>query len=150
MEALAHIINDPDRQDYAALLREDEKDHVCPLCPNGLKRVNNQVLKSQGGWKVLLNHFAYEHTKVHVLILPDEHKTSFAQLTAEDWDHVRLLAEWTIEHFHIKGGALTVRFGEFASSGASVRHIHFHIIEPEHNPETDQNYVVDFSIGSDR
>lgn len=147
MEELAYIAKDESRAGYKELLQQELAAHICPLCPDGLKMGSNEIVRSVAGWNLILNEFAYEHTRVHALIIPEAHQTTLAELSAEDMETVRQLADWAIHHFQIKGGALTVRFGDAHYSGASVHHLHFHLISPEHDESTDDNAVVPFSIG---
>jgi diadenosine tetraphosphate (Ap4A) HIT family hydrolase len=68
-------------------------------------------------------------------------------LTLEDFGAVRILANWAIKNLKIKGGALTLRFGDQAYTGATVEHLHFHIIYPEFDEKTKTAKVVNFPIG---
>ncbi len=147
MEELAHIAPGEDRAGYKELLQKELAAHICPLCPEGLKMGSNEIIRHQLGWNLILNEFAYEYTRVHALIIPEAHKTSLTELSAADMETVRQLASWAIDHFQVKGGALTVRFGDAHYSGASVHHLHFHLISPEHNVARDDNAVVSFAIG---
>lgn len=148
MEDLAYIAPSENRKGYKELLQKELAAHICPLCPEGLKMGSNEIIRHQAGWNVILNEFAYEHTRIHALIIPEVHKTSLPELSPGDMDTVQQLAVWTVEHFQIKGGALTLRFGDAHYSGASVHHLHFHLISPEHNEARDDNPVICFSIGS--
>lgn len=147
MDDFAYIAKAEDRAGYKELLQKELAAHICPLCPEGLKMGHNAILKSINGWNLILNEFAYAHTKVHALIIPQAHQTNLTALSSVDMESVRLLATWAIEHFQIKGGALTLRFGDAHYSGASVRHLHFHIITPEHDENIDDNAIVSFAVG---
>ncbi len=148
MEFLAHINPDEDRCAYKNLLESELKDHICPLCPEGLKRTDNNFFKKKAGWTVLANAFPYDHTRVHVLIIPQKHKVDLNELTAKDMQTVGELAQWCQKKFKIKGGALAVRFGDHHYSGASVHHLHFHMISPQHLPHEDMHPVINFGVGT--
>lgn len=147
MEELAYISRGENRAGYKELLQKELAAHICPLCPDGLKMGCNDIIRSQDGWNLILNEFAYEHTRVHALIIPKVHITALNELSAQDWEAMQQLASWAIEHFQIKGGALTIRFGDAHYSGASVHHLHFHLISPEHDESCDDNVIVSFAIG---
>lgn len=147
MEELAYIAPGENRAGYKELLQKELAAHICPLCPDGLKMGKNDIIRSQDGWNLILNEFAYEHTRIHLLIIPEAHVTTLDQLSVLDWKAVQQLTAWAIEHFQIKGGALTIRFGDAHYSGASVHHLHFHLISPEHDESRDDNVVVPFAIG---
>ena len=57
------------------------------------------------------------------------------------------LANFAIKKYKIKGGALAMRFGDTNYTGASVAHLHFHIISPKINKKTGRAKTVNFPIG---
>jgi hypothetical protein len=69
------------------------------------------------------------------------------ELTKKDWESITALSNWAIKEFNIPGGGLTMRFGETVYTGATVCHLHAHLISPELNPKTGHAYTVEFPIG---
>lgn len=145
MEKLLFIDKNSDRKEYSNVLKYDLAHHICPLCPNGLH--DSRRLKSLRGWNLVFNEFPYAHTRVHLLIIPEAHKLNFIDLTADDMNAVRELTDWAIEKFQIVGGGLALRFGKLEYSGASVHHLHFHVIAPEVDEKNDLSRVVWFGVG---
>ncbi|MBP7057414.1 hypothetical protein KBB08_02900, partial [Candidatus Gracilibacteria bacterium] len=70
-----------------------------------------------------------------------------SEVTDEDFHAVRTLGNWVIKKYNLKGGGLTFRFGDSIYTGATVRHLHMHLIVPTVNPETKQALPVSFPIG---
>ena len=81
------------------------------------------------------------------MILGEKHRENFSELKKRDFEAVSYLAKWAIKKYKIKGGALAVRFGDTDFTGASVAHLHFHIISPEINKKTGRAKTVNFPIG---
>jgi diadenosine tetraphosphate (Ap4A) HIT family hydrolase len=75
------------------------------------------------------------------MILGDEHKENFLELTAKDFSDISYLINWAIKKWEIKGGGIAMRFGDIDYTGASVSHLHFHIISPQ------RKMSVNFPIG---
>ena len=59
--------------------------------------------------------------------------------------HSYILGTWAVQKFELKGGALAMRFGETTYTGASVCHIHAHLIVPK--TEKGKALTVEFPIG---
>ena len=92
------------------------------------------------------NSWPYPNTTHHFLIICDKHKEKFADLKLDDFAAVRYLVNWAGKKFSIKGGGLVIRFGDTNYTGATVCHLHFHLIVPELNKEG-VAITVPFPIG---
>ena len=103
-------------------------------------------LKRKKNWFLTQDSWPYKNTKHHFLIIGTKHKEKFSQLTKEDFAEVSELANWTIAKYKIQGGAVAVRFGDANFTGASVSHLHFHIITPKIKTKNSTKTVL-FPIG---
>ncbi len=92
------------------------------------------------------NSWPYQGTKVHCLLIAESHKEHFAELTKSDFKAVRYLTNWLIKKLRIRGGGLALRFGNPRYTGATVRHLHFQIIQPAETPQGNI-HVINFPIG---
>lgn len=119
----------------------------CPFCPENFKYHKNPILKEEPNWFVTKNSWPYKHCQYHFLILCRQHKENFSQLTVSDLKQVQQLVNWTIAKFKIKGGGLTFRFGETKYTGATVCHLHFHLIVPQLDKKKQRAQTVTFPIG---
>lgn len=117
-------------EDYRAILNEINTEGKCPFCPDNFKYHKKPVLKTEGNWFITENFKPYQNAAHHFLIIGFKHKEHFSELTATDFKEVQKLVNWATETFGISGAALTVRFGAGEYTGASVCHLHFHLISP--------------------
>jgi len=125
----------------------------CPSGSEGTKRENlfayhkKPILKRKNGWFLTNNSWPYKNTDCHLIIIGEKHKENFSELTKKDFEAVVYLAKWAIKKYKIKGGGFAMRFGNTNFTGASVAHIHFHIISPKQNKKTKRARIVKFPIG---
>jgi len=119
----------------------------CPFCKENFKYHKKPIYKKRNGWFLTNNSWPYKNTEMHFIILGEKHKENFSELTKKDFESIAFLANWAIKKWKIKGGALAMRFGNTDYTGASVSHIHFHIISPKINKKTKRAKVVEFPIG---
>lgn len=116
---------------YRAILKEITDENVCPLCPETMRWHTKPILKRRKGWYITENFNPYKNANRHFLIIDQLHKERFEKLSADDWAHIVYLANWAIKTFRIKGGGMAMRFGSPRLTGASVTHLHAHLITPK-------------------
>ncbi|MCK5476044.1 MAG: HIT domain-containing protein [Candidatus Pacebacteria bacterium] len=133
-------------KDYKNTLETIEKINECPFCKENFKYHKKKILKTYKNWFITKNSWPYENAKFHFLIISEEHKEEFCDLKTSDFEIVYCLANWTIKKYKIKGGALTLRFGKTQYTGATVCHLHFHLIVPELG-KNKMAKVINFPIG---
>lgn len=131
---------------YAQDLAEINRAGVCPFCPGKIQWHPKPILERDGGWFITENAHPYPNSERHYLIIGDEHKEELDELTATDLSSILALAK-TVTCNRAKGGALALRFGSTSHTGATVKHLHAHIIIPQTDPETQQALPVVFPIG---
>ena len=73
----------------------------------------------------------YDNTKKHIVIIPRRHVTTPRDLTQEErlslWDVI----DWASNFLDIRGAAFAFRWGDPTLTGASVDHLHAHILVPD-------------------
>lgn len=131
--------------DYERVIKSIEATGQCPFCPDNFTYHRKKSLKRSGEWFITNNTWPYPNSRIHLLLIGDKHKEEFKELTANDFKSVSNLASWAIKKYKIKGGALTMRFGDTEYTGATVCHIHFHIISPKRKNGKTQH--VSFPVG---
>ena len=134
-------------KEYANVISEIESIGKCPFCSDNFKYHKNPILKSYGAWFISKTSWPYKNSKHHFIIIGKKHKESFLELTEKDFKSVKHLTNWVIKKFKIKGGALAMRFGDTTFTGATVCHIHFHLISPEKDKKSKKAKTVNFPIG---
>ncbi|MFA6300865.1 MAG: hypothetical protein WC609_00775 [Candidatus Paceibacterota bacterium] len=128
---------------YEAYLLDFEKRGECPFCPRNLVL---KALKKEGGWRIFNRSWKGESTEMHFLIIGVEHKTNLGELFSSDWVSINSLVKWTVDEYNIRGGGLAVRFGDTDYSGATIGHLHFHLIVPKMGDDG-LSRPVNFPIG---
>jgi diadenosine tetraphosphate (Ap4A) HIT family hydrolase len=132
--------------EYASVISSIEEKGHCPFCPENFKYHKEPVLKEENGWFITKNSWPYKNAEHHFLIIGKKHKENFDELDNIDLTAVNALTNWAIKEFEIKGGALSLRFGDTDHTGATVCHLHFHLISPELDKQN-KSKTVNFPIG---
>ncbi len=121
-------------EDYKKAMDEIITTNDCPLCPP-MKWHPNPIIRDNGLWLLTKNGFPYKDTEHHLLLISKRHIEELAEITDEEAQSVFSLAKWATREFNIKGGGLTMRFGDTLYTGATVKHLHAHLIVPELSKE---------------
>jgi len=132
--------------EYEEVISSIEKKGKCPFCPDNFKYHKEPILKTEKDWFITKNSWPYKNAEYHFIIIGKKHKENFSQLNETDFGSVKKLTNWAIKKYKIKGGALTIRFGDTDHTGATVCHLHFHLISPELDKKH-QGKTVFFPIG---
>ncbi len=127
--------------EYRKVIKSIEVEGKCPFCPENFKYHKHPILKRNRGWFITRCSWPYKNTDYHFLIISEKHRESLSFLASTDLFPVYRLANWAKIKFGIKGGALTVRFGDTDFTGATVCHLHFHLIVPK------RGKTVNFPVG---
>lgn len=133
--------------EYKKVIEQIATTGKCPFCKENFKYHKKPIYARKNSWFLTNNSWPYKGTKHHLVILGDKHKEEFSELTAKDFTAIVYLINWAVKKWKIKGGALAMRFGNTDYTGASVSHLHFHIISPQINKKTKRANVVNFPIG---
>lgn len=120
---------------------------VCPFCPANFRHHKNPILRRLGGWFITKNSWPYKKTSYHFLIIGTKHKEHLNEITKKDLVDILGLLQWATRKFKIPGGALAIRFGKTSYTGATVCHLHCHLIVPGLNRKTKRAQTVMFPIG---
>ena len=129
------------RKDYFDVLKTIEAGGECPFCPFKFKYHKHAVLNNHKGWLISDSSWPYNNSQRHLIIIGDKHKEKIEELSAEDMTAILFLIKWASKKFDIKGGGFAMRFGETSYTGATVCHLHAHLIFPK------KKKSVNFPIG---
>lgn len=133
-------------EDYRKVLEDIEEKAKCPFCKENFKYHKKKILRREKRWFITESSWPYKNTKFHFLIISEKHKERFADLKQTDFAAVSKLASWAIRKYKIRGGCVALRFGDTKYTGASVCHLHFHLIAPDFN-KNKKAKTVNFPIG---
>ena len=134
--------NTQDRPDgkYNSVIANIQKDGVCPFCPDQLNKYHkNPILEETKHWLVTNNMYPYKNTKQHILLIHKEHIENMREMSNEAWTELHNIFLKAIERSKIPGGTFFIRFGDTRYTGASVSHLHAHLVSsnpdsPEYGP----------------
>ena len=97
-------------------------------------------------WAVYPNTFPYKNTSVHMLIVPKAHHVDIRTLTrAASAEYMQVVAQ-VADSFGLTGYSQFMRSGDMSLTGASIAHLHGHVIAPD--METDTFESVKIKLGT--
>lgn len=109
---------------------------ICFMCPENIPEFYEERggLIDEGEYSFLVhNGYPYENTEHHMMVIPKEHITSLNEASEgfvlEAFSFFRKLEV----ELNITGGAIAMRFGNPEETGATVHHLHIHLIVPSGN-----------------
>lgn len=118
--------------DYRKVLEQILQSGKCPFCKENFSIYHREpILQKFGAWFITKITWPYENASLHFLLISDEHKEEFGDLTLDDFNSVKELVKWAIKEFRVEGGAIALRFGDPRLTRSTVKHLHFHLIVPE-------------------
>jgi ATP adenylyltransferase len=105
------------------------KDRICPFCEKHLDHYHTPpIIKKTKYWILTKNMFPYEGAELHLLFINRAHLTSIAKLSASSRSDLLALCQWALKKYRRKAGSFLMRFGESQYTGASVEHLHAHLV----------------------
>lgn len=120
------------KEDQRQVMESIKNAGHCPFCEENLLRYHTKpILHTGKHWILTENQWPYEGAQTHLLLVLRTHAETLSEIPAEAYvEFFEMLSN--IEKTHnLPGGALGMRFGEPALSGATVRHIHAQIVSPK-------------------
>lgn len=117
-------------KEYKRVMSEIVAKGVCPFCPKTFKWHTKPILKRDRQWFITENFTPYPNAQYHFIVISKQHKENLSELSVEDLCSILNLMNWTTKKFKIKGGGITMRFGDTLYTGATVKHLHAHLIVP--------------------
>ena len=129
---------------YSKVIAEISEKKVCPFCPDQIKNFHKLPIDERVHWLVTQNMYAYKPTKFHYLLIHKNHIQSIAEISDDAWKELKHI----ITETKVPGGTLMLRFGETKYTGASVTHLHAHIIQSDpDSPDYDKTKGILTRVG---
>lgn len=117
---------------YGSVIANIQKDGVCPFCPDQLKKYHkNPIIEETKYWLVTNNMYPYKNVKHHILLIHKEHIATMQEMSNEAWAELHEIFLRAIERSKIPGGTMFIRFGDTRFTGASVTHLHAHLVSSD-------------------
>lgn len=115
------------RLDYAEKLKEIERNGICPFCERRFLDSSNELLEEAKYWFVTRNYEPYKGSDSHLLLIPKRHIEHIGELSNQSrHEFIDLNIKYSGD---MQSGGIAMRFGDIENTGASVAHLHSHIIE---------------------
>jgi ATP adenylyltransferase len=117
-------------------MRQLEAQGVCLFCPAGLRsHTRQQILFQTRHWTVTPNEFPYPGTVLHLLLVPQQHATDLLDLDEavrqDFWTALAAVRDRCgLGHY-----GLGVRNGDCRFTGATIRHVHAHVLVGDTDPD---------------
>lgn len=101
--------------------------------------LDQEILYESEHWTVTPNEFPYPGTRLHLLLVPHEHVTDLLDLSPPAQQDFWPTLAWVRTHYTLTFYGLGVRCGDCARTGATITHVHAHVIvgdveDPTHQP----------------
>jgi diadenosine tetraphosphate (Ap4A) HIT family hydrolase len=121
---------------------------ICPFCINEIDEFHKAKMIRKGKhWLITYNQWPYKHTQMHLLAIATYHAEKLSDLKKGALDELQEHIIWLEKELNIKTGAVCMRFGDITQNGATVNHIHVHLIVPvKHTDKTVVDKKVRFKI----
>jgi diadenosine tetraphosphate (Ap4A) HIT family hydrolase len=134
------------RHDEQRRVMEDiVENEECPFCPENIAKYHKQkTLRKGKHWTITKNQWPYKYTDVHLLAIANYHAEKLSDLKKGAFDELQEHMVWAEKEFKIITGGVAMRFGDTSNNGASVSHIHVHLIVPSADKPADEK--VKFKI----
>jgi diadenosine tetraphosphate (Ap4A) HIT family hydrolase len=117
------------REDYEHVLRTIIAKGFCPFCEEHLfKHHRNPLEHKTRHWLVTKNSWPYEGSRYHFLFITRAHIEVTEDVPSVVWSDLQKLYEKVIRENNIKGATLMIRSGDTRYTGASVNHLHAHLV----------------------
>jgi len=108
---------------------------ICLFCPEHLAtHARQQILLSTEHWSVTPNAYPYQGSALHLLLVPHQHAGDLLELSdAARSDFWVALAATAREH-GLRHYGLGVRNGDCRYTGATITHVHAHVLVGSDDP----------------
>ena len=134
------------REDYEQVLRTIVAKGFCPFCEEHLFKHHRQPLAYKSRhWLVTKNSWPYEGSKYHFLFITRVHVEATEKMSSAVWSDLQKLYKKFVEENNIKGATLMIRSGDTKFTGASVNHLHAHLVSG--SPRTKNTKPIKALVG---
>lgn len=120
-----HYVDNPE---LVKKYTEIVKNGRCPFCPGNIE---DEVVGETEHWTIVLNQFPYKGSRLHLLVIPKQHRISLVELSREEWADFFVAIRVATERYVFLADGYGMAVREKEIGGATLYHVHFHIIVPE-------------------
>jgi diadenosine tetraphosphate (Ap4A) HIT family hydrolase len=114
-------------------MRRLEAEGRCLFCPG---QEPLAVLHKTPQWTIVPNRFPYRGTRLHLMLVPDEHVVDMIDLSPAAREDFWSALAWIRERYGLTYYGLAARNGDPRFTGGTIRHLHIHVVVGDvENPE---------------
>lgn len=130
------------------VMKDIKQKGICPFCINEIDEFHKaKMLRKGKHWLVTYNQWPYDNTDRHLLAIATYHAEKLSDLKKGALDELQDHITWLEKELKINTGAVCMRFGDITQNGATVNHLHVHLIVPiRHDENTEVEKKVRFKI----
>ncbi len=110
-------------------MRNLHQENICFFCSNNVAKLGAAPpIYKNNNWYIKKNDYPYQGSIHHYLIVSKKHVTSVSKISKASWVNLYSAVKWLDKKLGIKGYSLFVRSGDIFYTGATIDHVHFHLI----------------------
>lgn len=127
--------SDAQRQEMERLAERN----ICIFCPENIHEDPNKIEIETKEWMVKKNRYPYEHTKLHLVLIPKAHIKTLSKLSKTAQAEFFPLISECENKYNLHAYSLGIRSGDKRHTSASIEHLHVHLVvgdttNPDHEP----------------
>lgn len=122
-------------EQYRQQLEQILDSKQCPFCPGGLTLKEQEIIKQTETWIIKENSYPIPNSLYHFMIFPSRHIEDTSDISAKEWQDLTSLRLWLKNEYKFNGDIMYIRSGEPMATGATVTHLHWHLIVPAERVE---------------
>ena len=117
------------RDDYEQVLRDIIAAGFCPFCEEHFFKHHRKPIEVvTKHWLVTENTWPYKGSRFHFLFIARTHVEKTEGLSPAAWADLQTQYRALVKRYRIKGATLFIRSGDMEMTGATVTHIHAHLV----------------------
>ena len=117
------------RSDYTRILNAIIAGGFCPFCEEHLFKHHRQpLIHKNKHWLITKNSWPYKGSKFHFIFITRSHIEKTEEMSPIVWKELQNLYNKIIKENKINGATLMIRSGDTRYTGASVNHLHAHLV----------------------
>lgn len=111
------------------LMERSAAEGACIFCEDHLRRFHVPPILRRGTyWIVTPNMYPYAGARHHILFISRAHIEDIGRLPPEAMHELGVLTKWVAKKMKLDGGTVFMRFGDSEYTGATISHIHAHLV----------------------
>jgi diadenosine tetraphosphate (Ap4A) HIT family hydrolase len=110
-------------------MKEIQRENVCPFCIKYFEKYHKApILLETKYWLLTKNDYPYKGSKHHLLLVHKKHIEHIDQISVNAFKDLAYVIKFLKKKNKIIGGTFLMRFGDNRYTGATITHLHAHII----------------------